>query len=71
MAKGDEFSVQQINQEILGMVSFYGSIVSTPNVEPKTSELANKNLSKLVEAMQKDCDDLLFLKLQKTTKIKL
>lgn len=69
MAKQEEISVPEINQGIMTMVQFYGSLVATPNLDPKILKKCNENIAKLVEAMDYDSKDLVTLKIKACGKI--
>lgn len=48
-----------INFEIAEMVRFYGTLMGTPGADDKVNEICNKNLEKLLTALQPDIDKFL------------
>jgi hypothetical protein len=52
--------MQQLNkQEIIEAIRFYGSVASTNGIDEGIKKLANKNISRLIGALEPETDRIL------------
>lgn len=70
-ARQSKPDVSEINQAIIQLVNFFGSIISTPNMHEDTVRKCNTQVRKLVDLMDHEVSEVTSLKIGATGSIKL